>query len=384
MLEALSLEALAHYTRGMTTMFFILWTANIYKYRHENSMMMVMTIAASYITFGFIKDVIFLFTPWMTHFSVEGVASLIDILCTPFVTAFFLEATNPGIVTTKRLLAGVFLFLLPIATYIVIQNEIIIQIAFAISFLFSGTGFIFILYFVMRYDKCIADNYSYTQDISVKWVAGCAIAYFSWLATYYLCFNDTTWAGEVIFDIFSMVIWIVMWRFSRRHHVIIEMLEKNTTDEREKRSTPKTEDDSMIHSAQNESKKPTEPTEKRKNMVKETFLTQALAQKMEEKIYLNPKLSLNDLALSIGTNRSYLSEFLNNQGKSFYDYINEHRIAEACRILDTAQTGERINIANVAARSGFNSISSFNRYFYKIKEMTPTDYLHLRFIDKRS
>ena len=347
-------------------------------------MMMVMTIAASYITFGFIKDVIFLFTPWMTHFSVEGVASLIDILCTPFVTAFFLEATNPGIVTTKRLLAGVFLFLLPIATYIVIQNEIIIQIAFAMSFLFSGTGFIFILYFVMRYDKCIADNYSYTQDISVKWVAGCAIAYFSWLATYYLCFNDTTWAGEVIFDIFSMVIWIVMWRFSRRHHVIIEMLEKNTTDEREKRSTPKTEDDSMIHSAQNESKKPTEPTEKRKNMVKETFLTQALAQKMEEKIYLNPKLSLNDLALSIGTNRYYLSEFLNNQGKSFYDYINEHRIAEACRILDTVQTGERINIANVAARSGFNSISSFNRYFYKIKEMTPTDYLHLRFIDKRS
>ena len=53
-------------------------------------------------------------------------------------------------------------------------------------------------------------------------------------------------------------------------------------------------------------------------------------------------------------------------------------------MASTLAQGERINIANVAARSGFNSISSFNRYFYKIKEMTPTDYLHLRFIDKRS
>ena len=33
MLETLSFEALAHYTRGMTTMFFILWTVNIYRHR---------------------------------------------------------------------------------------------------------------------------------------------------------------------------------------------------------------------------------------------------------------------------------------------------------------------------------------------------------------
>ena len=61
MLETLSFEAIAHYARGMTTMFFIVWTYNIYKHRHHNSMMM-MTIAASYITFGFAKDVVFLYT----------------------------------------------------------------------------------------------------------------------------------------------------------------------------------------------------------------------------------------------------------------------------------------------------------------------------------
>ena len=45
MTEMLSIEALAHYTRGMTTMFFILWTIRIFKYRHHNRMMKVMAVA---------------------------------------------------------------------------------------------------------------------------------------------------------------------------------------------------------------------------------------------------------------------------------------------------------------------------------------------------
>lgn len=381
MLETLSLEALAHYTRGMVTMFFILWTVNIFRLRHQSSMMMVMTITASYITFCFIKDVVFLFTPCSNQPVIEGMVSLIDILCTPFITAFFLETTKPGFITAKRLLFGILLFLLPVATYIVIQNAIIIQITFALSLLFSVTGFFFTLYFAMRYDKCVADNYSYTRGISVTWVIGCAIAYFSWLAIYYLCFNDTTWASEAIFDIFSIVMWIFLWNFSSKHQVIAEMLEMEPTGMRIRTDAGRPQEAGESISRQ-EATGTTKPAEVRKLTAKENFLTHALAKKMEEKVYLNPKLSLNDLALAIGTNKSYLSEYLNSQGKSFYDYINEYRIAEACRIFDAAQTGERISIANVATRSGFNSISSFNRYFYKIKEMPPTVYLRLRFMDK--
>ena len=382
MLETLSFEALAHYTRGMTTMFFILWTVNIYRHRHQNSMMMVMTIAASYITFGFMKDVVFLFTPWMKHPTVEGMVSLIDILCTPFVTAFFLEATRPGIVTAGRLLSGVLLFLLPIAAYIVIPNAIIIQIAFAMSFLFSATGFVFILYFVIRYDQFVADNYSCAEGISVKWVAGCAISYFAWLAAYYFCFHEATWAGEVVFNLFSMGIWVVMWLFSSRHYVIIEMQDTKTGVRRNPVSSCRPQEVRGEQTVQNGPPVPTRPADTRKPTGKEAFLIHALAKKMEEKIYLNPKLSLNDLAQAIGTNKSYLSEFLNSQGKNFHDYINDYRVAEACRILDSSPTGERINMTLVAERSGFNSVSSFNRNFYKIKEMPPSVYLRLRYLEK--
>lgn len=36
--------------------------------------------------------------------------------------------------------------------------------------------------------------------------------------------------------------------------------------------------------------------------------------------------------------------------------------------------GERISMTDVALQSGFNSISTFNRYFTKLKGITPTSY----------
>ena len=69
--------------------------------------------------------------------------------------------------------------------------------------------------------------------------------------------------------------------------------------------------------------------------------------------------------MTIGTNKSYLSEFLNSQGKSFYDYINEHRIDEACRILDAAKVGDRINMSHVATQSGFKNLcKASHKFFY--------------------
>lgn len=54
----------------------------------------------------------------------------------------------------------------------------------------------------------------------------------------------------------------------------------------------------------------------------------------EDKIYLNPKLKLSDVALAVGTNRTYLSRYFNRQnGQTFYDYVNTYRIQYAENLL---------------------------------------------------
>ena len=362
----MSIEALAHYTRGMSTLFFVMWTLNIYRYRRRNRMMQLMFIAVCYLTFGFLKDVVFLFPSLMTDEFVEDIVILTDAICTPFLCAFFLEATRPGVVTIRRMALGVSVFAAFLPAYIILRSPVVLAVCYAASFACSTLTFLVITRYVSRYNQCIADNYSYTQDLTVTWVAGCAAAYSAWFIVYFLCFNEATWMGEVFFDLFSITVWTVMWRFSRRHHVITEMLGKEATigmlpsDEQEKGNSPQSDE---------------EGHPQKKNTSRDVFFAHVLNQKMEvDKIYLDPRLSLSDLALAVGSNRSYLSEFINERGKSFYDFVNEYRIAEACRIIDSASSLEKLTMADVATRSGFNSISSFNRYFYRVKGMTPTAY----------
>lgn len=59
-------------------------------------------------------------------------------------------------------------------------------------------------------------------------------------------------------------------------------------------------------------------------------------------------------------------------GKTFVQYLNEYRIAHACKLL-AEQHG---TISEVAFDCGYNSLSQFNRWFKQVTQRTPTEYRH--------
>ena len=376
MLESLSIEALAHYTRGMATLFFVLWAIRISRYRHRDNLVKVLFVSICFTAFGFLKDVVFLFTPLMYDMFVMDVVSLIDNMCTPFVLAFFFEAARPGIITAKRLLLAVGLFALLIPIYIIMRDDMVLMIAYIVSALVTLVSFVLILIYVARYDRYIHNNYSYTLNISVQWVGGCAIAYCSWFVVYFLCFNDTTWASEVFFDLFSIVIWYILASFTHSHRIVVDKQEleesesKNSLEDDHKEEATVDDNDSEEINGEEEQTK----------IDKDVFLSERLHQKMDvEKVFLDPNLSIVALAREIGSNKSYLSEYINRGGRTFYEYVNDYRISEFCRLIEEkAAEGIRMPLAEVAKRCGFNSLSSFNRHFYKIKSMTPSAYQRLQ------
>ena len=93
---------------------------------------------------------------------------------------------------------------------------------------------------------------------------------------------------------------------------------------------------------------------------------------MKERLYLNPTLRITDVATAIGTNRTYLSDYLNKKlCITFPEYVNHYRVLEACDIL----VGENnILLEEVAEQSGFNSLSTFHRSFMKVMKITPLQY----------
>ena len=89
----------------------------------------------------------------------------------------------------------------------------------------------------------------------------------------------------------------------------------------------------------------------------------------EEQVFLEPNLKLNDLALRVGTCRTYLSNYLNQTLKvSFSDYINEQRIRYAQRLKERETDA---TISYLSVKSGFNSEQSFVRNYRKFTGQSP-------------
>ena len=94
----------------------------------------------------------------------------------------------------------------------------------------------------------------------------------------------------------------------------------------------------------------------------------------QEQLYKNASLSLGDLASTLGTHPNYLSQIINEKvGKSFYDYVNTYRVDEFKRLIAIPEN-QQFTIMSLAYECGFNSKSSFNRYFKKNTGQTPSAY----------
>lgn len=101
----------------------------------------------------------------------------------------------------------------------------------------------------------------------------------------------------------------------------------------------------------------------------------ALQQAMEEdRVFLDPELSLPRLAEHLGTSVNHLSQAINaGHSMSFFDYINQYRVAEAAQMLRQKQCRFPA-ILDVALSVGFNSTSTFYTAFKKATGQTPARY----------
>ncbi len=93
-----------------------------------------------------------------------------------------------------------------------------------------------------------------------------------------------------------------------------------------------------------------------------------------ERPFLNPGLTLRNLALMCGTTEKKLSQVLNQYlTTNFYDFLNKYRIESFIQQYRLDQE-KLYSIAGLALKCGFNSKSSFYRAFKKEKGCSPSAY----------
>ncbi len=95
---------------------------------------------------------------------------------------------------------------------------------------------------------------------------------------------------------------------------------------------------------------------------------------LEEKIYTNLKLSIDDVARRLDTNSKYISQILNeNYKQNFFAFINFHRIEEAKNLINN-DLNQKYSIMGIAEMAGFSSKSTFYEAFKQIAGCTPSEF----------
>ena len=100
---------------------------------------------------------------------------------------------------------------------------------------------------------------------------------------------------------------------------------------------------------------------------KEESLFVRICQLMDEdKPYASPDFKPEDLAASLGTNRTYLANATMSQ------FITRYRLRYASQLLE--RTDLDLSVNDVSQMAGFSSRSTFNRQFALFFNDTPSDY----------
>ena len=95
---------------------------------------------------------------------------------------------------------------------------------------------------------------------------------------------------------------------------------------------------------------------------------------MLSKPYLNPDLTLLQLASDLGITPHILSQIINDQYKlNFFDFVNQYRVQEFKEAVVDPKN-KNYSLLGIAFECGFNSKSAFNRMFKKSTGLTPSQF----------
>tara|TARA_R110000868_G_scaffold259361_1_gene517105 strand:- start:4027 stop:5151 length:1125 start_codon:yes stop_codon:yes gene_type:complete len=94
----------------------------------------------------------------------------------------------------------------------------------------------------------------------------------------------------------------------------------------------------------------------------------------DDRLYLNPELTITNLADQIGHSKVLISQTLNQKlGVNFFDFVNKYRVEEVKLLLDNSEN-DHLSILGIAMEAGFSSKSTFNKCFKKFTGYTPSNY----------
>ena len=377
--------------------------ACMFFYRHCSRLKIYVSLLMLTIVAQYVKDLIFIGNTYYSSRLEEQYASSIDLLTLPMYAIVLVEACRPLWMNWSR----AFCFYIPFVVLMVAFWVHPVPLAYHAMHFAAILCAVFILLWALRelprFERALKEEYSYAEYINLHWLRGVILLFFCLLM---LWVYDSMASGVRYDNIFlfnSLVMWIAACFCFYRQSVVINAVKSYFVEPSEDNAETNLDaaendlDKAMAHleaaeadlnaphahtqpenvaetvvEPQPVAEQPVEPEPEELKLQQEAAFAERMYLLFEkEHVYLNPRLRLSELAMLLGTNRTYLSQYFNQNCEStFYDFVNDYRIHHAKLLLHSTDD----TLETIAMNSGFNSLSTFRRAFVQREGMSPIEF----------
>lgn len=382
---------------------FHLVMACMFFYRHSSRLKIYVSLLMLTIVAQYVKDLIFIGNTYYSSRLEEQYASSIDLLTLPMYAIVLVEACRPLWMNWSR----AFCFYIPFVVLMVAFWVHPVPLAYHAMHFAAILCAVFILLWALRelprFERALKEEYSYAEYINLHWLRGVILLFFCLLM---LWVYDSMASGVRYDNIFlfnSLVMWIAACFCFYRQSVVINAVKSyfvEPSEDNAETNLDAAENDldkatahleaaeadlnaphahtqpenvaETVAEPQPVAEQPVEPEPEELKLQQEAAFAERMYLLFEkEHVYLNPRLRLSELAMLLGTNRTYLSQYFNQNCEStFYDFVNDYRIHHAKLLLHSTDD----TLETIAMNSGFNSLSTFRRAFVQREGMSPIEF----------
>lgn len=342
-------------TYGMAIMFYsmmawLFWFRSKGRAKHMIAFIMLMIALQN------VKDLAIIDTDNAYDPSLSAIATCVDIIAVPIYGFILVELCRPGWIKTRWMVMTEVPFVVMSLLYVLTQNHLFYMLLWVLSLAYGLWCIVWMIHDLPRYHRWLKNEYSYQENINLHWLRGVTLLFFIILCIWVVdCIYPSTLI-DTIYILSSLVGWMVVCYFINRQELVIKEVIDSLPAETAEPLAPATADGETEES--------------------DNERIQLLSEQLEklftvDKVYLEPRLRLVDLAQKLGTNRTYLSNFFNKERQTtFYEFVNGYRISHSENLLTT--TDYTLDV--VAELSGFNSLSTFRRAFSVKNNCSPQEY----------
>ncbi len=377
--------------------------ACMFFYRHCSRLKIYVSVLMLTIVAQYVKDLIFIGNTYYSSRLEEQYASSIDLLTLPMYAIVLVEACRPLWMNWSRAFCFYIPFVVLMVTFWVHPVPLAYYAMHVVALFCAACIALWALRELPRFERALKEEYSYAEYINLHWLRGVILLFFCLLMLWVYDSMSSGVRYDNIFLFNSLVMWIAACFCFYRQSVVINAVKSYFVAPSEDNAETNLDaaendlDKTMAHleAAETDLNAPhahTQPENVAETVVEpqpvaeqpvepepdELKLQQeaAFAERMyllfeKEHVYLNPRLRLSELAMLLGTNRTYLSQYFNQNCEStFYDFVNDYRIHHAKLLLHSTDD----TLETIAMNSGFNSLSTFRRAFVQREGMSPIEF----------